>query len=320
MDNNSELWVDKYNPKIIDDIILEESQKEFFRNIIKSKKMSSLCLAGVQGCGKSTLARLLAKELDAVTLFIPCGTNGNIDTVRTTITEFAQSKSIEGNLKCIILDEFDSASGALAAPQDDDGKANNNTMKAMRSLIDEHLDDTRFILTCNYLNKIIAPIQSRCPPIKLTFSHKDVLLRIKKILDSELIKYDKNSLTDFLNTVIKKNFPDIRRIISILQNQCSTGTLIVSNTEDLNISLDLFAKELYESINVKKPTEIRQFVIQNKHLFNEEYSKLAGLILTLSLDKITIEKTKKIIEYIFRIDRVIDPEIQFFGMILELYN
>lgn len=318
MSNDNILWVDKYNPNSIDDIILDSVQKEYFKNIIKSKKLTNMILTGVQGSGKTTLAELLCKELNAITLFIPCGTKGNIDTVRTTITEFAQSRSIDNELKVVILDEFDSASGALACGSDDDGKANNNTMKAMRSLIEEHQDDTRFILTCNYLNKIIAPIQSRCPPTKVKFSHKDVLIRLIDILKKEEIKYTKESITQFLEIVIKKNFPDIRRIISTLQNNCSTGELIVSETEESVSALDTFAKELILTTKTKKPNEIRQFIIQNKSLFNEDYNKLASTILNLSIENITIEKTKKLIEYIYRIDHVIDPEIQFFGMILEL--
>lgn len=317
--NNTELWVDKHNPQNIDEMILDAQQKEYFKNIIKSGNMSNIILCGIQGSGKTTLAELLCKEMKAVKLFVPCGTNGNIDTVRTTITDFAQSKSIDNEIKVIILDEFDSASGALACGTDDDGKANNNTMKAMRSLIEEHQDDTRFILTCNYLNKIIGPIQSRCPPIRLKFSHKDVLIRIVDILKKEDISYTKESVTKFLEVVIKKNFPDIRKIISILQSCCSSGELIVSGSEESTTSIETFAKEIIEKIKAEKPQEVRQHIIQNKHVFNEEYNKLAATIFNMSINNIPIEKAKVLIEYIYRIDHVIDPEIQFFGMILELY-
>jgi replication factor C small subunit len=281
--------------------------------------MSNMILCGIQGSGKTTLAELICKEMKAVKLFVPCGTNGNIDTVRTTITEFAQSRSIDDEIKIIILDEFDSASGALACGVEDDGKANNNTMKAMRSLIEEHQDDTRFILTCNYLNKIIGPIQSRCPPIRLKFSHKDVLLRVIDILKKECITYTKESVTQFLEVVIKKNFPDIRKIISILQSCCSSGELIVNGSEESTTTIETFAKEVLEKIKTNKPQEVRQHIMQNKHIFNEEYNKLATTIFNICMSYITVEKAKVLIEYIYRIDHVIDPEIQFFGMLLELY-
>jgi len=317
--NSTELWVDKYNPSNIDDMILDVAQKEYFKNIIKSGNLPNITLCGIQGSGKSSLAEVLCKEMKAVRLFVPCGTNGNIDTVRTTITEFAQSKSIDNEIKVIILDEFDSASGALACGVEDDGKANNNTMKAMRSLIQEHQDDTRFILTCNYLNKIIGPIQSRCPPIRLKFSHKDVLIRIVDILKIENVSYTKESVTKFLEVVIKKNFPDIRKIISILQSCCSSGELVVNGSEESTTTIETFAKEIIEKVKTTKPQEVRQHIIQNKHVFNEEYNKLATVIFNISMNTITVEKAKVLIEYIYRIDHVIDPEIQFFGMILELY-
>jgi len=318
---NNILWVDKYNPNNIDDLVLDQSQKDYFKNMIASKNISNMTLvSSAPGAGKTTIAELIPKLIDAVVLFVPCGTNGNIDTIRTTVKEFAESRSIDDKLKIVIMDEFDSASGAVSRTNND-GKATNDSMKAMRSLIEEHQSDTRFILTCNHLNKIIDPIQSRCPPIRLKFSHKDLLTRLVGILKQEKIKYTKESITQFLDIIIKKNFPDIRKIISILQGCCSTGELIVNENAESLSDLEVFAKEALIMIKEgKKQTEVRQYIIQNKHIFNEEYSKLAGIILTLSIDTITAEKTKKIIEYIYRMDNVNDPEIQFFGMILELFN
>lgn len=320
MNTDTSLWVDKYIPNSIDDIILDPTQKKYFKDLVTTKNIPHLTLEGGAGRGKTTLAKLLCKELGAVTLFVPCGTKGTIDTVRTTITEFVQSKTIDDELKIVILDEFDSASGALGSGVEDDGKANNNTMKSLRSLIEEHQNDTRFIITCNYVNKIIGPILSRCQPIKLKFTQKDILLRLITILKNEEIKYTKESITQFVNVIIKKKFPDIRQIISILQTCCSTDELIVNETEDESNSFECFAKELIDMTKVKKPQEVRQYLIQNKAIFNEEYGKLAGIILDKCIDDITIDKTKNIIEYIYRIDHVVDPEIQFFGMILELYQ
>lgn len=317
--DKNNLWVDKYNPNSIDDLILDQSQKDFFNNIVKSKNISNITLAGSPGVGKSTIAELLPKLLNAVVLFIPCGTNGNIDTIRTTVKEFAESRTIDDQLKIIIMDEFDSASGAVSRTNSD-GKASNDAMKAMRSLIEEHQDDTRFILTCNHLNKIIAPIQSRCPPIKLKFSHKDLLKRLIDILKQENIKYTRETITQFVDIIVKRNFPDIRKIISILQNSCSTGELVVSINEESLSELEVFAKDIITQIKTKTPMEVRQHIIQNKHIFNEEYNRLAEIILNLTISSISIEKTKKIIEYIYRIDNVNDPEIQFFGLILELFN
>ena len=315
---NNILWVDRYNPNTIDDLVLDQSQKDYFKNMITSKNISNMTLCGGAGQGKTTIAVLIPKLIDAVVQFVPCGTNGNIDTIRTTVKEFAESRTIDGQLKIIIMDEFDSASGAVSRTNND-GKATNDSMKAMRSLIEEHQSDTRFILTCNNVNKIIEPIQSRCPPIRLKFSHKDLLTRLISILKQEKIKYTKETITKFLDIVIKRNYPDIRKIISILQNCCSTGELIVNANEEAVSDQEVFAKEVISLIkDGKSYNEVRQHIIQNKHVFNEEYSKLAGIILTLSVTAITTEKAKKLIEYIYRMDNVNDPEIQLFGFILEL--
>lgn len=320
MENETQLWVDKWKPTKIDDIILESSQKQYFKDIINTGTIPNMILAGNAGIGKSTLANIICDEINAIKLFVPCGTQGNIDTVRTTISDFANSMTIEDSLKIVILDEFDSASGAVSVGSGEDGKSSNNTMKAMRSIISEHQSDTRFIITCNYLNKIIDPIQSRCPPVTLTFSYKDVLLRMKTILDSEGIKYDKESLTAFYEKVIKKSFPDIRKIIIILQNSCSTGVLTVSEKNDETTEIDKFAKDLINDISTKSPKEVRKHIIDNKHIFNEEYGKLANIILNQNIQSLSIEKMKRIIDYIYRIDHVIDPEIQFFGMLLEFID
>lgn len=321
--NFNEQWVDKYEPKNFDELILTAENKEFFKNIIKSKNLTNLTLYGNPGIGKTLTATLLAKELNAITLFVKCGVNGNIDFVRDEIVPFCQSSTIDGALKIIILDEFDSASGAVSMSKkdDDSGKATNNAMMALRSVISEHENDCRFILTCNYINKIIGPILSRCPATNLSFTYKEVLVRVSQILKAENITYTNDSLKMFLSKVIIKNFPDIRSIIQILQRCCASGTLVVNMDLEENLSdIEELAKDVWKKIQSKtKPQDVRKYVLDNKNKFNDEFSKFAGFILKQNIDSLSNEQAKNIIQKIYNMEHVIDAEIQFYGMILELY-
>lgn len=321
--NFNEQWVDKYEPKNFDELVLTPENREFFKNIIKSKNLTNLTLCGNAGIGKTLTATLLAKEIGAITLFVKCGVNGNIDFVRDEIVPFCQSATIDGALKVIILDEFDSASGAvsMAKKDDDSGKATNNAMLALRSVISEHENDCRFIITCNYVNKIIGPILSRCPVTNLSFTYKEVLVRVTQILKAENIPYTNDTLKLFLSKVIIKNFPDIRSIIQILQRCCASGVLVVNNDVEENTSdIEELAKDVWKKIQAKmKPQDVRKYVLDNKNKFNDEFSKFAGFILKQNIDSLSNEQAKNIIQKIYNMEHVIDAEIQFYGMILELY-
>ena len=320
MSETSDLWVDKHQPQKISDLILNEETKKLFQDMVNSGKINNMTLYGTSGIGKTTLAKILCRELNAIELFIPCGTEGSIDVVRTKINTFCESMAPEGTLKIVIMDEFDSASGAISTNGSDDGKASNNTMKSMRNVIEEHQDDCRFILTCNHVNKIIPPILSRCPPINITFTAKDVVGRIKTILDAENTTYTRDNLVDFYKRYILTYFPDIRKIIATLQNLCYSGKLLVPSNEaaETVTQIENLANDIIEKCKTEKVNVVRKFVIDNKSVFNEEYSKLAGVILNKSSTSLSAIKLKSMIEYIYRMDRVIDPEIQFFGFLLEL--
>lgn len=316
-------WVDKHEPKNFDDLVLTPDNKEFFKNMVKSKNLTNITLCGNAGIGKTLTATLLAKEFNAITLFVQCGVNGNIDYVRDEIVPFCESATIDGALKVIILDEFDSASGAVSIAKKDDesGKATNNAMMALRSVISEHETDCRFIITCNYVNKIIGPIISRCPVTNLSFTYKEVLIRVSQILKAENITYTNDSLKLFLSKVIIKNFPDIRSIIQILQRCCASGTLVVNTDMEENLSdIEELAKDVWKKVQSKmKPQDVRKYVLDNKNKFNDEYSKFAGFILKQNIDSLSNEQAKNIIQKIYNMEHVIDAEIQFYGMILEMY-
>jgi len=180
----SELWVDKYRPKTLDEYILSDDIKGYFRSMIANKSLQNLTLAGVAGSGKTTLAKILADEFNAQTLFVPCATDGTVDVLRSKIQDFCNALSFEGQIKIVVLDELDSASSG----------SSNNFQQALRTLIEAAQDDTRFVCTCNFLQKVIPPLLSRCPVIPLKFDKKDLLIHVKKILDNENIKYTRESI------------------------------------------------------------------------------------------------------------------------------
>ena len=160
-------WVDKYRPQKIEDLVIDENTRNMFLSMVEKNDISNMSLFGSPGIGKSTIAMLLARLVNAEVCFIPCGTDGTVDTVRNRIIPFCESAS-SGRIKCVILDEFDSASGSSAST--------NGMQKALRSLM-EMYTDVRFIITCNYPKKIIEPIFSRCPKVHIGYTLKDVACR-----------------------------------------------------------------------------------------------------------------------------------------------
>ena len=232
-----ELWVDKYQPKTLDDYVLDDSIKEYFRAMVKKGALQNFSLSQVAGSGKTTLAKILCNELNAQVLFVPCATDGTVDILRTKIQDFCNALSFEGQQKVIILDELDSASQS----------ATNSFQQALRTLIEAAQSDTRFIATFNYAQKVITPILSRCPIIPLKFSKKDLLVHVKKILDAEQVKYTHDSLKDFIDEAFQY-YPDCRRIVNYLQLCSGSGELVVRLSKVASSEKDQVIESIVKSI------------------------------------------------------------------------
>ena len=306
----NEFWTEEFAPKTIDEMVLTEDIKNHFRNLLESKTRFNLLLAGSPGIGKTTIANIISNALNATTLFVKCGIEGNVETAKTKLQNFCNAMSIDGRPKVVILDELDSASGT----QD------NSFQKILRNIISDS-PDTIFIGTCNYPEKVISPIKSRLGLISLKFTARELLARIQHILDTKKIKYTTDSLKEFVINVIKTNYPDIRRIISILSDCCSSGELIVSSkVTDNDHNKDLVKAIVDKAINTEDILEVRKFYIQNKNKI-DDYLKLSSEIFNYVIDNGIIKDRAKILRLsniIYQLNIVVDKEIQFFNLISTL--
>lgn len=295
---NDTPWVIKYQPASINDMILTQSLKDMFNNCVSNKNLSNMTFYGIAGCGKTTLAKVLAKELNCDVHFQSCSADGSIDMIKSTILNYCQIMADPDKKKLIILDEADQLS--------------QQAQMALRNIIVDSLDDTRFILTCNYIDKIIPAIQSRCTPIKLEFSTKEVALYIVDILKKENITYTNKELGDFILNVIKKQYPDVRSIIERLQLSCEKNELKTLN----NFSSIVEDEVINTIINTDNVMKIREYLLSNEDKFSADYIKLAGDLFNVYKN----EPAKMIIiaDYIYKMTLVLDKEIQFTAMLIEL--
>jgi DNA polymerase III delta prime subunit len=256
------LWVEKYRPKTVDETILPAELKAVFQQFVDQKNIPNLILSGSAGVGKTTIARAMLEQLECDYIVINGSMNGNIDTLRNEILNFASTVSLSGGRKYVILDEADYLNA-------------NSTQPALRNFMEEFSRNCGFILTCNFKNRIIEPLHSRCSVVDFKISKKDMgklamqfMKRVLGILATENIPSDKAVVAE----VIQKHFPDWRRVLNELQRYAATGSIdsgILANVQEISI------KELVELLRDKNFTEIRKWVANNIDLDqNEIYRKI----------------------------------------------
>ena len=296
-------WVVKYAPKTIDEMVLDADIKSTIKHWIETKDFPSMTLAGTPGIGKSTLAGILLNELGIERYIVQsCSIDGSIDMVKTRINDFCQM--VSDTYKVVVLDEADCLTN---------NTSNAGAQMALRNIISESLNDTRFILTCNYPEKLIDALKSRCPVIQLKFTIKDVLEHVLNILNKESISYNKESIQLFLKNVIKTKFPDIRSIISHLEIMCSSGTLCPGTIDHSDYS------EILEFIHKSKDImQIREYLLNNEDIFSADYLKLASELFNFYNG--SSKEMMIIAEGIYRMSIVLDKEIQFISTIIQLKN
>jgi DNA polymerase III delta prime subunit len=304
--NTINLFVEKYRPKTIDECILPASLKKTFNDIVKGGECPNLLLSGKAGTGKTSVARALCNQLGADWIIINCSEDGNIDTLRTKIRQFASTISLSDTKKVVILDEFDYSNAQSIQP-------------ALRGAIEEFAKNCRFILTCNYKNRIIEPIHSRCTCIDFSIPikekpqlAKDFLSRCEFILKEEKIGYDKKVLTQ----LIIKHFPDFRRTLNELQRYSSAGIIDIGILSEVG---DIKIKELMDHMKNKDFSAARVWVVSNidndpQHIFRKLYDGLYENLKSGSIPTAILA----LAEYQYKSAFVADQEINLVACIVEL--
>ena len=245
--SNDFLWVEKYRPQTIADCILPENLKNTFQKIVDGGELPNMLFSGTAGLGKTTVAKALCNELNLDWIIVNASESGNIDTLRTKIKQFASTVSLQGGYKVVILDEADYLNAQSTQP-------------ALRGFIEEFSNNCRFILTCNFKNRIIEPLHSRCGVYEFNTTKKDMaqlagqfMKRMETILQTEGVEYNQKAIAD----MIMKHAPDWRRVINECQRNSIGGAIQVADVANDNYS------DLFTHLKSKDFKKMRSWVAQN---------------------------------------------------------
>jgi len=297
------LYVERYRPRKLEDIVLTNEERLYFESLKSKEEIPNLLFAGNPGTGKTTLSKIIANDiLDCQYLYINASDENGIDTIRSKVIGFASTKSLDGKLKLVLFDECD----ALTL----------DSQKALRNVIEEYSENTRFIFTCNYLFKIIPALQSRCQIFNLTPPLDGVLNRVVSILKNEGITVpdtEKQRLVE----LVRSGYPDLRRIINDIQKFSFTGTLVIKDNQAKGI-----ANKVVEKIKGKaSPQELRKYVIEREQEFSGDYLQLLKEMFEVLFETDTNANSLLVIsEGMYKDAIVIDKEINWFSTCLKLYS
>ena len=305
--SESLLWVEKYRPKTIEDCILPETIKTTLRDVVSQNKIPNMMFTGTSGIGKTTAARAICNETQADYLIINGSDEGRmIDTLRIRLTQFCSTISLSGSRKVVIIDEADYMNADSVQP-------------AMRNFTERFADNCSFIFTCNYKNRIIEPIHSRCAVIDFSLKNGEkqmiaarFMKRVESILAAESIDYDK----DVIAKLVLKHFPDFRRVLNELQRYSTSGEInsgVLANIKEMNL------KELIDSLREKNFSKMRQWVVANVDndpatVYRKIYDELYNVIEKGSIPQAVLT----IAEYQHKSAFVADQEINLVACLVEL--
>lgn len=306
MNHEHFLWVEKYRPKTVEECILPKRIKEQVRSQVDSGQISHYLFSGTGGVGKTTLAKAIANEIGADLLYINCSNETGIDTIRNKIVGFASTVSMEDNLKIILCDEADYMS--------------QNAQAALRSIIESFSSTCRFIFTCNFKNKIIEPLHSRCTTIDFKVSQEEkqdimaqFLKRVVKILKLEEIEYEPKAVVSF----VQKYFPDFRKTLNELQNYSKGGKIDTGILVDENTTIE----ELVEHLKKKSFKEARAWMARNpdfdhQQLFSYFYEKSVELFQPNYVPSLILS----LAQYQHMSAMVVDQEINSMALLVEIMS
>ena len=302
------LWVEKYRPKTVQECILPDSIKDTFQQFVDKGEIPNLLLSGPAGCGKTTIARALCEQLGADYIVINGSDEGRfLDTVRNQAKNFASTVSLSatGTHKVIIIDEADNTT--------------HDVQLLLRANIEAFYSNCRFIFTCNYKNKIIEPLHSRCAVVEFSISGKqkqtiaaEFFRRLVSILDTERINSEKKVLAELIN----KHFPDWRRVLNECQRYSASGTIDSSILAEFS---DVKTSDLIRKLKEKNFTEVRKWVVSNLDndpglILRRVYESLTDSVVPPSIPVAVLIIAK----YQYQIAFVADQEINLLAALTEI--
>lgn len=301
------MWISKYRPTDFDTIVISSETRNVLKKWKNEGEFPNLLLCSRPGMGKTSLAHIIAKEFECDKMYINASDEGNVDTIRNKVKDFAMTASFNGKMKIVILDEAD-------------GFSNIQSQKILRALMEEVADTCRFIITANYRHKIIEPIISRCVEIDMTPPKKDIIMRCVSILKAEGVTAPKEQLLK-LRELVEAFYPDVRSVIKTLQN-CVTENNVLSIGEFK--AKDIFVSNLIDYIMNNNAVSTRKFIIENENEFNGDYNILLMSLYRFMINSEEIDYSLRaewtiiIAEYLYRMTSSIDAEICMAACIAEM--
>ena len=303
--NEHILWVEKYRPKTIEDCILPESLKATFQEYVNRKEIPNLLLSGSAGVGKTTVAKALCEEVGCDYIVINGSDDSGIDVLRNKIKNYASSVSLMGGRKVVIIDEADYLNP-------------NSTQPAFRGVIEEYASNCSFIFTCNFKNRIMDAIHSRCTCIDFKLNGSKAKMasaffkRVENILEIEGVKYDKPVVAE----IITKHFPDNRRILNELQRYSVGGTIdkgLLASVSDVQLT------DLIKALKSKDFANARKWVTNNldndpTKIYRKLYDGLYELLQPNSVPQLVLHLAK----YQHQAAFVADHEINMIACLTEI--
>lgn len=300
------LLVEKYRPKTLDDIVLSEDNRKLIERFQSQSEINHLLFIGSAGIGKTSLAKIIVNDvLRCQYLYINASDENGIDTIRNKVINFALTKSIDGKLKTIILDEADALSG--------------DAQRALRNVMEEYAGYTRFILTGNYRYKIIDPIVSRAIAIDLTPQLEAVMKRCLYVIRTEGITLPPDQTAKFAQ-MVRSNYPDLRKCLNDIQRYSPGKVIYIPDNQS-----DSFISKLHELITSKDVNETRKYIISGEQQIHSDYTTLLRNLFNY-IDKNERDESKKkmhlliIAEHLYRAAFVVDQEINTYACCIALIN